>query len=107
LRIRGATLQELITEMIKANPSFKPPADYRPEKKYRRLRIPLEEYPGYNFIGLIIGPRGNTQKRMERVRKRALSVVDGGSACAGDAGAPTLCVSTCSTDCPDLLMLLA
>lgn len=60
--------QDLITEMIKANPSFKPPADYKPEKKYRRLRIPLEEYPGYNFIGLIIGPRGNTQKRMERVR---------------------------------------
>jgi hypothetical protein len=57
----------LITEMIKANPSFKPPADYKPEKKYRRLRIPLEEYPGYNFIGLIIGPRGNTQKGMERV----------------------------------------
>lgn len=54
--------------MIKVNPSFKPPADYRPEKKYRKLRIPLEEYPGYNFIGLIIGPRGNTQKRMERVR---------------------------------------
>lgn len=61
------TPQDLITEMIKANPSFKPPADYKPEKKYRRLRIPLEEYPGYNFIGLIIGPRGNTQKRMERV----------------------------------------
>lgn len=53
--------------MIKANPSFKPPADYKPEKKYRKLRIPLEDYPGYNFIGLIIGPRGNTQKRMERV----------------------------------------
>ena len=32
-------------------------ADYRPEKKYRRLRIPQDEYPQYNFIGLIIGPR--------------------------------------------------
>jgi len=54
--------------MIKANPNYKPPTDYRPEKKYRKLRIPIDEYPGYNFIGLIIGPRGNTQKRMERVR---------------------------------------
>jgi hypothetical protein len=63
------SLQELVTEMIKANPKYKPPADYRPEKKYRKLRIPLDEYPGYNFIGLIIGPRGNTQKRMERVRQ--------------------------------------
>jgi hypothetical protein len=25
--------------MIKANPKYKPPADYRPEKKYRKLRI--------------------------------------------------------------------
>lgn len=60
--------QELITELIKASPSFKPPPDWRPEKKSRKLRIPIEAYPGYNFIGLIIGPRGNTQKRMERVR---------------------------------------
>eukprot|EP00879_Flechtneria_rotunda_P010845 GHRR01011334.1.p1 GENE.GHRR01011334.1~~GHRR01011334.1.p1 ORF type:complete len:486 (+),score=149.40 GHRR01011334.1:622-2079(+) len=59
-------IQELITELIKTNPNYKPPADYRPEKKYRKLRIPIDEYPGYNFIGLIIGPRGNTQKRMER-----------------------------------------
>lgn len=58
--------QELITELIKRNPSFKPPADYRPEKKYRRMDIPQAKYPGYNFIGLIIGPRGNTQKRMEQ-----------------------------------------
>lgn len=55
--------------MLAVNPTFKPPPDYRPEKKYRKLRIPQEEYPGYNFIGLIIGPRGNTQKRMERVRR--------------------------------------
>ncbi len=27
--------------------------------------IPLKRYPGYNFMGLIIGPRGNTQKRMQ------------------------------------------
>lgn len=27
---------------------------------------PQKEFPHYNFIGLIIGPRGNTQKRMEK-----------------------------------------
>jgi hypothetical protein len=119
-------LQELITELIKASPTFKPPADYKPEKKFRkwvpwllrqlapsaagpvgqepmsflrriitrlrirltasrfavvrvlvccpatatRLRIPLEQYPGYNFIGLIIGPRGNTHRRLEQVRQQ-------------------------------------
>ncbi|KAJ9524255.1 hypothetical protein QJQ45_008425 [Haematococcus lacustris] len=57
---------DIITELIKKNPNYKPPSDYRPEKKSRKLRIPLEDFPGYNFIGLIIGPRGNTQKRMEK-----------------------------------------
>ena len=29
--------------------------------------VQVRDYPGYNFIGLILGPRGNTQKRMEQV----------------------------------------
>ncbi|KAK1409215.1 hypothetical protein QVD17_35740 [Tagetes erecta] len=58
--------QEIISQILKENPSFKPPADYRPPKITKKLYIPMKEYPGYNFIGLIIGPRGNTQKRMER-----------------------------------------
>ncbi|KAJ7259609.1 hypothetical protein O6H91_Y409000 [Diphasiastrum complanatum] len=58
--------QEIIAELIAKNPAYKPPADYRPPKLYKKLFIPTKDYPGYNFIGLIIGPRGNTQKRMER-----------------------------------------
>lgn len=58
--------QEIISQIIKKNPAFKPPADYRPPKLQKKLFIPMKDYPGYNFIGLIIGPRGNTQKRMER-----------------------------------------
>lgn len=58
--------QEIISQIIKKNPAFKPPADYRPPKLQKKLYIPQKEYPGYNFIGLIIGPRGNTQKRMEK-----------------------------------------
>ena len=27
--------------------------------------MPVEEYPDYNFFGLIVGPRGNTQKEMQ------------------------------------------
>lgn len=57
---------DIISQLVKKNPSFKPPADYRPPKLHKKLYIPMKEYPGYNFIGLIIGPRGNTQKRMER-----------------------------------------
>ncbi|ESQ50749.1 hypothetical protein EUTSA_v10022568mg [Eutrema salsugineum] len=58
--------QEIISQIIKKNPAFKPPADYRPPKLQKKLFIPMKDFPGYNFIGLIIGPRGNTQKRMER-----------------------------------------
>eukprot|EP00249_Psilotum_nudum_P014816 c25022_g2_i1 orf=568-1563(+) len=50
---------------MRLNPSFKPPSGYKPAYKEAKLFIPVREYPGYNFIGLILGPRGNTQKRME------------------------------------------
>ena len=52
--------------MERARGEFQPPPDWRPRKKERKLYVPEDEYPGYNFIGLILGPRGNTQKRMER-----------------------------------------
>ena len=52
--------------MANTNGEFQPPPDWRPRKKERKLYVPEDEYPGYNFIGLILGPRGNTQKRMER-----------------------------------------
>ncbi|GAB2294106.1 Splicing factor 1 [Dionaea muscipula] len=58
--------QEIICQILKKNPTFKPPADYRPPKLQKKLYIPQKEYPSYNFVGLIIGPRGNTQKRMEK-----------------------------------------
>lgn len=39
--------------MIKRNPSFKPPSDYRPERKYRRIPIPTHDYPGgCSLLGL-------------------------------------------------------
>ncbi|RVW27063.1 Splicing factor-like protein 1 [Vitis vinifera] len=52
--------------LIEKNSTFKPAADYKPPKLIKKLYIPEKEYPDYNFVGLIIGPRGNTQKRMEK-----------------------------------------
>ncbi len=40
---------------------------YECEVLYIPLDVQVKDYPGYNFIGLILGPRGNTQKRMEAV----------------------------------------
>jgi len=60
--------QHLVEAAFTMNPQFKPPADYSPSfiKRYRKIYIPVDKFPDYNFIGLIIGPRGNTQKRMEK-----------------------------------------
>lgn len=41
------------------------PNGMRPPQKDLILYIPAKEHPGYNFIGMILGPRGNTQKRLE------------------------------------------
>ncbi|KAG1361281.1 splicing factor-like protein 1 [Cocos nucifera] len=72
--------QKIISDLIQRNPTFKPPIDYKPARLYKKLYIPVEEYPGYNFLGLIIGPRGHTQKRMEKETGARIVVRGKGSA---------------------------
>ncbi|KAL4195950.1 hypothetical protein AMTRI_Chr04g243640 [Amborella trichopoda] len=57
--------QEAIGECIRLNPSYKAPPGYKPLLREAKVPIPLKAYPGYNFIGLILGPESNTQKRLE------------------------------------------
>ena len=82
----------LVEELIKSDPGYRPPPDYKPRKITNKIYIPVNEYPGYNFIGLIIGPRGNTQKRMQaetntRIAIRGKgSVKEGASTRAGAGG---------------------
>lgn len=45
----------------------------------KKLYIPIRDFPNYNFIGLIIGPRGNTQKRLERETNCKISIRGKGS----------------------------
>eukprot|EP01027_Heterolobosea_sp_BB2_P015618 GEZU01022342.1.p1 GENE.GEZU01022342.1~~GEZU01022342.1.p1 ORF type:complete len:457 (-),score=68.60 GEZU01022342.1:36-1406(-) len=73
--------QKLVEKAQKMNPTFKPPADYKPivEKKSKKIFIPVDKYPDYNFIGLIIGPRGNTQKRMEKETGAKIAIRGKGS----------------------------
>eukprot|EP01113_Clastostelium_recurvatum_P023889 TRINITY_DN2850_c0_g1_i6.p2 TRINITY_DN2850_c0_g1~~TRINITY_DN2850_c0_g1_i6.p2 ORF type:complete len:494 (-),score=107.92 TRINITY_DN2850_c0_g1_i6:129-1610(-) len=73
--------QKLITEATNRNPHFKPPLDYKapPRVRSAKLYIPQSQFPEYNFIGLIIGPRGNTQKRLEKETGAKISVRGRGS----------------------------
>ena len=42
--------------------NFRPPL----VKVCEKVMIPQEEHPDINFVGLLIGPRGNTLKSMEK-----------------------------------------
>ncbi|KAH3990973.1 hypothetical protein HBI56_238940 [Parastagonospora nodorum] len=57
---------KLVEKAMKTLPNYHPPADYRrPTKTQEKVYVPVNDYPEINFIGLLIGPRGNTLKKME------------------------------------------
>lgn len=77
--------QKLLEELVKLNPSLKP-TGMKMSSLTRKIFIPVKDYPGYNFIGLIIGPRGNTQKRMEKDTNTKISIRGKGSQKEGKRG---------------------
>ncbi|KAL8492061.1 hypothetical protein ACS0TY_023618 [Phlomoides rotata] len=58
--------REIIGELLKLNPTYKAPADYKPLLKEAKVPIPIKEYPGYNFVGLLFGHSSDTLKRLEK-----------------------------------------
>ncbi|RUP38410.1 hypothetical protein BC936DRAFT_138398 [Jimgerdemannia flammicorona] len=71
---------KLIEEALRRNPDFKPPIDYKkPTKMQDKVYIPAKEFPEINFIGLLIGPRGNTLKKMESESGAKISIRGRGS----------------------------
>jgi hypothetical protein len=71
---------KLIEDTMKKYPDFKPPADYRRQTKLTgKVYIPAKEFPEINFIGLLIGPRGNTLKKMESETGSKISIRGKGS----------------------------
>jgi splicing factor 1 len=83
IRMREDLMKErvkVIEELIRVNPSYIPPPDYVRQRPFRKLYIPVKEYPTYNFIGLIIGPRGNTQRSLESESGCKISIRGKGSA---------------------------
>ncbi|XP_046673760.1 splicing factor 1-like isoform X1 [Homalodisca vitripennis] len=78
----------LIQKMIKINPDFKPPADYKPPiiRVSDKVMIPQDDHPDINFVGLLIGPRGNTLKSMERDTGAKIIIRGKGSVKEGKVG---------------------
>ncbi|KAH8548072.1 hypothetical protein BGW37DRAFT_508104 [Umbelopsis sp. PMI_123] len=72
--------QHIIEDAIKKYSDFRPPADYRKAAKTTdKVYIPAKEFPEINFIGLLIGPRGNTLKKMESESGAKISIRGRGS----------------------------
>ncbi|RCI01690.1 hypothetical protein CU098_002875, partial [Rhizopus stolonifer] len=70
----------LIEIAIRTIPNFRPPLDYkRPTKTQEKVYIPAKEFPEINFIGQLIGPRGNTLKSMEAESGAKISIRGRGS----------------------------
>ena len=60
-----ADRQDVMEALMAADPGFKPPPGFKPSKKTMKIYIPQREFPSFNFIGMVIGPRGATQKKLQ------------------------------------------
>ncbi|KAJ1898225.1 hypothetical protein LPJ66_002882 [Kickxella alabastrina] len=70
----------LVEEQLKRDPEYRPPADYRRRSRFsEKVFIPVDDNPGLNFIGLLIGPRGNTLKKIEGDSGSKISIRGRGS----------------------------
>jgi len=76
---------DLLQRIMTLNPDFKPPSDWKPPKVEKKIYVPQDEYPDYNFFGLIIGPRGMTQKRMQKETGCKIAIRGKGSFVEGKA----------------------
>lgn len=77
-----------IKQAIDEIPNYKPPADYKPPvaRMSDKVFIPADRNPAVNFIGLLIGPRGNTLKRLEKETGCKIIIRGKGSVKEGKVG---------------------
>ncbi|KAK9468684.1 hypothetical protein V1512DRAFT_233434 [Lipomyces arxii] len=71
---------KLVEKAMRTIPEFRPPTDYRrPLKTQEKVFVPVNDYPEINFIGQLIGPRGNTLKKMEQESGAKIAIRGKGS----------------------------
>lgn len=78
--------QQLVEDALRLDPNFVVPHNVARKTKFeKRMRIPQDEYPSYNFMGQILGPRGITHKELERKYRCKISIRGRGSVKEGRA----------------------
>src|ERR1700733_16234263 len=74
---------------MKNDPNFQAPPEYHHQSRSSRpqdkVYIPVKEFPEINFFGLLVGPRGNSLKKMERESGAKISIRGKGSVKEGKA----------------------
>ena len=73
----------LVEKQMKLDPNFRPPAEYHATKRNMRptekVYLPIKDFPQINFFGLLVGPRGNTLKKMENESGAKIAIRGKGS----------------------------
>jgi hypothetical protein len=69
----------IVEELLKLDNNFIAPADYKPPMKKRKIYFDDPDMSDTNYIGLIIGPGGKTQKDLEKRSKCKISIRGKGS----------------------------
>ena len=80
-----AERQDVLESLMNLNPATRQSGLFK-RKRSKKIRIPVEEHPQYNFIGLIIGPRGKTQKELEAKTGCKIAIRGRGSVKEGARG---------------------
>lgn len=78
--------QDILEKLLQLNPNTRKSSNIFFRKRSQKIRIPVEKHPTYNFIGLIIGPRGKTQKELEAKTGCKIAIRGRGSVKEGARG---------------------
>lgn len=85
----SAERQDILERIMNLNPNVharKTMSHLLVRKRVKKVPIPIDKHPNYNFIGLIIGPRGKTQKELEAKTGCKIAIRGKGSVKEGARG---------------------
>ena len=75
-----------ISKLKRLDPTYQPPTYYKDMSLEDRIEVPAEENPQHNFVGLILGPRGNHLKELEQRTSTRIMIKGKGSIKDGMTG---------------------
>jgi hypothetical protein len=58
-------MSRIIEDLVKIDPTFVPPAEFKLQRRTKKIYIPDPEVSSINYIGLVLGPKGQMQKKLE------------------------------------------